>query len=215
MPRQARIILPGVPHHVTQRGNNREAVFFSDHDRRHYLRLRRDSAERHGLSILAYCLMTNHVHIVVTPDTEPALAAGIGRAHLMYAQHVQRDRGLTGHFWQGRFKSCPLDPVHADTAIAYVELNPVRAGMCADATEYPWSSAAYHCGVSPDTADLLRDSAGWEALPPAKWKAKLDVLAGDTTLAESIRSHTLRGQPFGGKNFLRHVAMRGGRQRSG
>jgi putative transposase len=208
MPRQARIVIPGVPHHVTQRGNNRQTVFFNDDDRQNYLRVLKESTKRHGLFLIAYCLMTNHVHLVITPQEESGLSKGIGRAHLIYAQHVQRARAMTGHFWQGRFKSCPLDPVHADTAIAYVELNPVRAGMCANAEDYPWSSAAYHCGSGLDTTGFICDGAGWDAMSPTEWRAKLRALSETDGEFESIRNHTTRGQPFGERNFRRRAALR-------
>ena len=129
MARQARIVLPGVAHHVTQRGKNRQDIFFVDDDRRVYLSYLKESAARYGLAVSAFCLMTNHVHLVVTPETERALSKTLGRTHLMYAQYVHRLHGRLGHFWQSRFYSCPMDEAHAHNTAAYVELNPVRAGM--------------------------------------------------------------------------------------
>ena len=127
MARQPRIVLPGVAHHVTQRGNNRQDVFFVDDDRRMYLSCLKESAALYGLEVFAFCLMTNHIHLVATPHTEDALARAIGPTHLMYAQYVHRLHRRLGHFWQNRFYSCPLDEAHAHNAAAYVELNPVRA----------------------------------------------------------------------------------------
>ena len=129
MPRVARIVIPGVPHHATQRGNNRQDVFFVDDDYRVYLALLRGLAEQSGLEVHAYCLMTNHVHLVATPQTETALAAAIGRTHFRYTQYVNRLHGRSGHLWQGRFCSTALDDDHFWWVMRYVERNPVRAGL--------------------------------------------------------------------------------------
>ena len=128
-------MLPGVAHHITQRGNNRQDVFFVEDDRRVYLSYLKESAERYGLAVSAYCLMTNHIHLVATPEAEDSLSKTLGRTHLMYAQYVHRLHGRLGHFWQNRFYSCPMDAAHAHHAAAYVELNPVRAGMVAERVE--------------------------------------------------------------------------------
>jgi len=112
MPRVARIVIPGVPHHITQRGNNRLAVFFVDDDRRVYLELLRAQSERFGLKVLGYCLMTNHVHLVATPAGEESLAKAVGRTHFLYTQYVNRLHRRSGHLWQNRFYSCALDEVH-------------------------------------------------------------------------------------------------------
>ena len=144
MARQARCVIPGVAHHVTQRGNKRQDVFFVEADYRVYLSYLKESAQRYGLEVTAYCLMTNHIHLLAVPEEESSLSKALGRTHLMYAQYIHRLHGRLGHFWQNRFYSCPLDDAHAYHAAAYIELNPVRAGMAAQAWEYPWSSAAMH-----------------------------------------------------------------------
>ena len=106
MPRVARIVIPGWPHHVVQRGNNRQDVFFVDDDCRAYLRFLCDQSARFGIHILGYCLMSNHVHIIAVPDGEDSLAKAIGRTHFLYAQYVNRVHGRSGHLWQNRFYSC-------------------------------------------------------------------------------------------------------------
>ena len=146
MVRQARVVVPNVPHHVTQRGNNSQDVFFVDDDQRVYLSYLRDSAIRYGMTVSAYCLMTNHVHLIVTPTTEKSLAKALGRTHLMYAQYINRLHDRLGHLWQSRFYSCPMDENHMYNAAAYIELNPVRAGMVKVPWDYVWSSAGVHCG---------------------------------------------------------------------
>jgi putative transposase len=150
MGRQARIVIPGVAHHVTQRGNYRQDVFFTDDDRRVYLSYLRESAQLHGLAVSAYCLMTNHVHLVATPERGESLAKTMGRTHLMYAQYIHRLHGRLGHLWQNRFYSCPMDDDYTHNATAYVELNPVRAGMVEAASDYAWSSARAHCDLGGD-----------------------------------------------------------------
>ena len=122
----ARIVAVGVPYHVTQRGNNRQDVFFVNDDRRCYLDLLREASRRFGLEVLGYCLMTNHVHLLVVPRNEDALALGIGRAHWWYSRYVNRLHGRSGHLWQGRFFSAPLEESHLWAALGYVERNPVR-----------------------------------------------------------------------------------------
>jgi putative transposase len=144
MPRRPRIVIPGAPHHVTQRGNNRQPVFLSPDDRRLYLELLGRHAGRCGARVLAYCLMTNHVHLVAVPEQEDSLAEAFGRTHSEYALALNQAEGRSGHVWQNRFFSCPMSGSHLLNAVRYVELNPVRARLAAVAWEWPWSSARAH-----------------------------------------------------------------------
>jgi len=201
MPRIARIVVPDVPYHVTQRGNRQGDVFWNDEDRRVYLGLLQQYAEAHGLAIQAYCLMTNHVHLVVVPSTEQALAGALKPVHLRYTQHVNRAQGLTGRLWQGRFFSCALDEPHFWAAVRYVEQNPVRAGLVERAQDYPWSSAAAHCGIRPDP--LVPDAAA-RAATIGDWPAWLRE-DEDDTLANTLRCHTRTGHPLGDEAFLTHL----------
>lgn len=146
MPRLARTVFAGIPHHITQRGNRRENVFFTDDDRHLYLKWLTEYCERHQVEVLAYCLMTNHVHLVLVPSTETGLQQVLKPLHMRYAQHVNRCRGWKGHVWQGRYFSSPLDESYTWAAIRYVERNPIRARMVRKAERYRWSSAAGHCG---------------------------------------------------------------------
>ena len=154
--RVARIVVPGASHHVTQRGNNKQDVFFVDDDREVYLELLHQQAQRFGFWLEGYCLMTNHIHVVGVPMREDSLAKAVGRTHFLYSQYVNRMHGRSGHLWQNRFYSCPLDEFQALNALCYVELNPVRAGMVKKAWDYPWSSAAAHCGVKEINRDRHR-----------------------------------------------------------
>ncbi|MBI4559227.1 MAG: transposase, partial [Candidatus Hydrogenedentes bacterium] len=136
MSRVARIVVPGVYHHITQRGNNGQDVFFVDDDRRVYLALLREQARRFEFRVEGYCLMSNHVHVVGVPEREESLAKAIGRTHFLYTQYVNRRHGRGGHLWQNRFFSCPMDEDYAWHGLAYVELNPVRAGRVRKAWEW-------------------------------------------------------------------------------
>jgi len=109
MPRVARIIVSGYPHHITQRGNNRQDVFFVADDRRVYLTLLQEQAVKYDLSVQGWCLMDNHVHLIATPADEESLARAVGRTHFLYTQYINRFHGRSGHLWQNRFFSCPLN----------------------------------------------------------------------------------------------------------
>ena len=199
MPRLARIAIPGVPHHVTQRGNNRQDVFFTDEDRSFYLEWLAKCAAEAGLDILGYCLMTNHVHLVVVPQGADSLAEGLGRAHWRYSQRVNRLHGRSGHLWQGRFFSCALDEAHAYRALAYVERNPVHAKMVRNAWDYPWSSAGAHVGSNtpPEWLERKRWSRWTDA---AHWKKELRQDSKEAM--EAVRFHTRRGRPLGSDAFV-------------
>jgi len=134
MPRIARAVAVGLPHHVTQRGNYGQDVFLCDADREAYLAWLADYAGRFGVKILAWCLMTNHVHFVAVPRREDSLARTFNATHMRHAHRMNRKSGLTGHLWQGRFFSCALGGRHLMTCARYIEQNPVRAGLAAE----PW-----------------------------------------------------------------------------
>jgi putative transposase len=148
MTRLARVIAVDIPHHVTQRGNARRFILECDADRRAYLNLLRQNIELHGVGLIGYCLMSNHVHLVVTPHNADGLALALRHAHGRYAIYWNTVHQSSGHAWQGRYYSCPLDRVHLWEALRYTELNPVRAGLASEAQAWGWSSAAAHCGGS-------------------------------------------------------------------
>lgn len=150
MPRQARIVIPDLPHHVVQRGNRKQNVFFQDGDYRMYLSLLKEQCEKANTDILAYCLMPNHVHLMLLPRTSDGLKQ-IGEVHRAYTRFVNRRENWTGFLWQGRFSSYAMDEKYSYEALRYIELNPVRAGLCADPTQYRWSSARQRIsGVQSD-----------------------------------------------------------------
>jgi putative transposase len=210
MPRIARVVVLGCGYHVTQRGNNRQDVFFVEDDRRAYQALLAREAGRFGLTIQGYRLMTNHVHLVATPQREESLAKSIGRTNCLYAQYVNRLHGRSGHLWQNRFFSCPVDEDHFWTALAYVELNPRRAGLAQKAWEYPWSSAAAPCGRGP-AAGLL-DMAHWGDHPRWQdWTEALTAGLPDSTVTD-LRNYTATGRPLGSDSFIARLECAIGRR---
>ncbi|MCK4374759.1 MAG: transposase [Candidatus Brocadiae bacterium] len=200
MPRTARIVLPGFLHHVSQRGNNRQEVFFTPGDRRKYLDLLRQQCDKHGLAVSGYCLMTNHVHLVVTPPTEQSLAKAIGRAHFLYTRHLNRLHRRSGHLWQNRYYSCAVDEDHILAVMSYIERNPVRAGLVAHAWEYEWSSASAHTG-RPDRGGLLDLNTWRQTMEPETWQQMLTAPRGEAEL-ERVRTRTRSGRPLVGDSLL-------------
>jgi putative transposase len=203
MARAARIVIGDAPHHVTQRGNNRQDVFFVDDDRKAYLRFLGEQCRRYGVALLGYCLMTNHVHLIVVPRNANALAKAVGRTHWLYAQYVNRLHKRSGHLWQNRFYSNPLDDEHCLLAMRYVERNPIRARLCRIARRYTWSSAAAHCGEKDPTG--LLDAPGWKALAGRlDWEKKLsvDLPAEDR---RRIGQHVQTGRPLATDGWLSKV----------
>jgi len=200
MSRAARIIIPGCPHHVTQRGNNRQDVFFVDDDRRFYLGLIRDAAERFGLRVEGYCLMTDHLHLLATPTEADSLVQVMKRANQRYAQYVNRLHGRSGHLWQDRFFSCALDQEHFWAALVHVERNPVRAKIVRRAWRWPWSSAAAHCGQR-DPTGLLAPRRRSQRTEPLAWREAL-MQPQDEAFVSKLRLWTSRGRPLGSDRFV-------------
>ena len=163
MARRARVVIPGTPHHVTQRGNRRQQTFFCDADYLAYLHLAAEAFQEAGVEVWAYCLMPNHVHLIAVPPRPEALAEAVGATHLRYTRQVNRREAWTGYLWQGRFASLPMDEDYLLTCARYVGLNPVRAGLCARAVDWPWSSVRAHLEGRSDlllTAQPLKARLG-------------------------------------------------------
>lgn len=150
MARFARVVVPGVPHHVTQRGNRRHPIFFEPGDQEVYRGLLAERARRAGVEVWAYCLMPNHVHLVLVPQTEDGLARAIGETHRRYTAFVNARARWTGHLFQQRFASVVMDDAHLAAAVAYVTLNPVRARLVAAPEDWEWSSARAHLAGRDD-----------------------------------------------------------------
>lgn len=203
MSRQPRVVAVGAPHHITQRGNNRQDVFLSDEDRLVYIDLIREQGRICGMSLLGYCLMRNHIHLVAVPDRSDSFARALQHTHSRYTQRFNRRYGRSGHLWQNRFFSCCLDRDHLIAALIYVDLNPVRAGLVGNAQLYRWSSAQAHV----DGADPwgLIDDADWRQVRNrAGWAECLRTPPEESTISR-LRKATRSGSPFAAPNFVRSL----------
>ncbi len=210
MARIARVVVPEVPHHITQRGNNRQDVFFTDDDRRLYLRLLAEKSERFGLRILAYCLMTNHIHLVAIPMRPDSLAKAVGRTHFDYTQAINRRRERSGHLWQNRFFSCALERERVGAAIRYVERNPRRAKLVREPWRYPWSSAQAHVTGEDETGML--DLTEFRLLVgDGDWRDWLRI-HDHATEVDRLRTHTRCGRPMGSGEFVQVIEAAQGRR---
>ena len=198
MARFPRIVVPGVPHHVTQRGARRMQVFFSKDDYRSYVQILARQARRHALDIWAYCLMPNHVHLIAVPSTRHGLARPLGQAHHRYALEINRRHRWTGHLRQERFASFPMDEPHLMAAFRYVLLNPVRAELVHTATDWPYSSARAHILGEPDP--LV--NCGPVAERIADWKVYLAQNEHNDEETAALRRHARIGRPLGCESFI-------------
>ncbi len=186
MPRIARVAIENVPYHITQRGNARQQVFFDASDYRLYLDLLRVFAGDARLQLTAYCLMPNHVHLIAVPERPDSMASALGRTHANFARYFNLKRITCGHVWQARYFSCPLDQAHLSRAIAYVERNPVRAGLVEQNEQYEWSSVN-------------------------KYTRALDVDPDELSFGRRLQESSRRGRPLGSEEFVRELESRTGR----
>jgi len=185
---------------VTQRGNRRQKTFFCDNDYRYYIELLSAYAQQANTEIWAYCLMPNHVHLVMVPDQEDGLRAALGEAHRHYTRHINFRQKWRGHLWQERFHSFLMDEDYLLATVRYVERNPVAARLCESAGSWPWSSARAHLRGQDD--DLVRVKPMLDRI--SDWRAYLsnDV---ENHQADSIRRHTRTGRPLGTAEFVHNL----------
>ena len=215
MPRSARLVLPGQIHHVTQRGVRSQEIFWTDDDRLLYLDLLKYESKRQRVKILAYCLMTNHVHFLMVPEEALGLARVIGVTHQKYSAAINRQQGQRGFLFQGRFYSCPLDENHAAHAARYVLHNPVRAKMVPRAEDWPWSSAGFHIGARETDPLVARHDLFGLAPDIRTWRT---IAGSDEEPTEShlhydqIRAQTRLGRPVGGEEFWATATQVAGRE---
>ena len=203
MPRIARVVAPGLPHHVTQRGNRRQRTFFGDADFEAYLELMAEWCSRCQVEVWSYCLMPNHTHLIVVPASEDGLRRGIGEAHRRYTRRVNFRKRWRGHLWQGRFASYVLDEHYLLAAARYVEMNPVQAGLVRRPWRYRWSSAAAHLKGRDD--GLVRVAPLLELV--GDWKKFLsDPIDRDSV--ERLRTHERTGRPLGNEGFVSKLEKR-------
>ena len=208
MARLSRIVIPEVAHHVTQRGNRRLPIFFSDDDRRTYLAELASGFAATGVRCLAWCLMDNHVHLILVPASEDGLRAALGDAHRRYARRINFREGWRGYLFQGRFASYPMDDAHLMAAVRYVENNPVSARMVDQAEAWPWSSARSHVAGKRTANDPLTDVAAlgrhvrnWRAL--LRHGVDLADAGGEAeAMAETIEARLRTGRPLAAEQWI-------------
>ena len=196
MARMARIVAPGIPHHVTQRGNRRQPTFFVENDYRQYLALMREWCDRQGVEVWGYCLMPNNVHLIAIPEKEDSLAKAIGEAHRRYTRYVNFREGWRGYLWQGRFASYPMDESYLLAAARYIELNPVRAGLVKRPIDYTWSSAPAHLAGRGDP--LLKGRPLLALVDD--WERFLGLDLGEDEV-HALRRHFKTGRPLGSEGL--------------
>jgi len=206
MARLPRFVLPGVPHHITQRGNRRERTFFEDGDYQLYLDLLSDASRRAGVEIWSYCLMPNHVHIVAVPSDEDGLRRTFRHVHRHYTGFINARMRTTGHLWQGRFSSVAMDEAHLVAALRYVALNPVRARLVKRAIDWNWSSVRALCKGADD---------GVVTVAPAlervgDFAAFLDEAFDEAFSYAALRKAESIGRPVGSPEWLEHMEARTG-----
>ncbi len=206
MARLARVVVPGLPHHVTQRGNGRARTFFGDDDYALYRDLLASHCRNADVEIWAWCLMPNHVHLILVPSDPDGLRRALSRVHRAYAGVIQARRKRTGHFWQGRFGAVAMDEAHLAAALRYVSLNPVRARLVARAQDWKWSSTRAHLRGKDDgltarepVRNVIPDFAGLLASAP------------EQDLFDSLRAAESIGRPLGSDRFLARVERLTGR----
>lgn len=208
MARLARIIIPGLPHHVTQRGNGRQQTFFEPGDYALYRNLLAKHCAEAGVEIWAWCLMPNHVHLILVPSDTDGIRRALSKVHRIYAGIIHARQQKSGHFWQGRFGSVALDEDYLLNAFLYVGLNPVRARLVKRAGDWPWASTRSYLDGRPDgvttSAPILGRFPDMAALfdPSAKY---------DLTAFERLRQAESIGRPLGGKAFLEGLEAQTGR----
>jgi putative transposase len=204
MARLARIVIPDVPHHVTQRGNRRQPVFFDDGDRRAYLALVAEACAANETACLAWCLMDNHVHLILVPRTADGLRAALAEAHRRYSRRINFREGWRGYLFQGRFGSYPMDDAHLMEAVRYVERNPVAAAMVARAEDWPWSSARSHIAGARTANDPLTDIAAFGQHVP-NWRAMLEIgleAMDETATIAEIEARCRTGRPLASPEWI-------------
>jgi putative transposase len=207
MVRMSRVVAPGTPHHVTQRGNRRQRTFFSDADYARYLQLAAEWCAKAEVECWGYCLTPNHVHLILTPKTESGLRAALAPLHWRFTYEVNKRERWTGYLWQGRFASYPMDEDYFVHASRYVGLNPVHAGLVARAEDWPWSSVRAHLSGHDDA--LVR-------VAPLQLRVRTDLPrffeadVGSEALRK-LRRATSTGRPLGGAEWLKAIEKSAGR----
>ena len=211
MARLPRYNLPGQPQHVILRGNNRTIIFVAEEDYHFFLDCLKDAALRYGCAIHAYVLMTNHVHLLLTPEREESIGKTLQSVGRRYVQYFNSTQKRTGTLWEGRYRSTLIDSEgYLLICYRYIELNPVRANMVAHPMEYPWSSYAWHAEGKTDaliTDHTLYTALDWrEEERRAAYRSlfKAHINAGEL---DAIREATNKGWTLGSERFKAEIAV--------
>jgi len=207
MPREARIVIPHLPHHVIQRGNRNQKVFFSAQDKKIYLDLLAHYCRRESVEIWCYCLMDNHVHLIAVPSKPDSLSRAIGQTHKKYTWEINSRNKWKGFLWQGRFLSYPMDEKYLYLCVRYIERNPVRAGIVDRAEDYPWSSARAHIlGYGDKLLSpfyLINEIKNWRAyLAGSEKEEEIDI----------FKKNEISCRPLGSEEFIQKIEAKIGRK---
>jgi putative transposase len=207
MARLARLVIPGLPHHITQRGNGRQRVFFSDDDYALYRNLLAENCKAAGVACWAFCLMPNHIHAILVPSDEDGLLAALAATHRRYAGLINARRKRTGHFWQGRYGAAVLDEPHLEAAFRYILINPVKAKLVAQPQDWRWSSAPAYLKSRDD--GLTTTAPMRSRIPSMK-----TFLGNDGIELEEhmISPNETIGRPRGDEAFIRKLEKATGRE---
>lgn len=201
MSRIARLVLPGYPHHVTQRGNYQQQVFKTDADYGFYLGLINKYAREYSLAVLSFCLMPNHIHFICVPENKDSLANTFKVTHTVYSQYFNAKNKLKGHLWQGRFYSSILDEEYLCAAVRYVERNPVRATLAQNPWDWKWSSA--HSRVREEVCKIaLSDITQFVKI--GNWVNYLGE-QDERGIVKVIKNSALAGRPYGNDAFVAKI----------
>ncbi len=210
MPRIARVVVPNIPYHVTQRGNYQNDVFLDDKDRYKYLSLVKENTSEQNIDVLAYCLMKNHVHFVLVPSQSDSLGKMFNQVSMRYSQYFNKKLGKRGHLWQDRYFSCPLDEDHLYEVFRYIENNPVQAGIVKLAEDYYWSSARTHLLGKASKNIFLADYTKY-LRKIDNWKEYLNTSPKEEIILK-LKQCTKSGRPAGSEDFIRDLETRAGRK---
>jgi len=200
MARIARVVVPGVPHHVTQRGNRGQRTFFTSSDYRKYLALAAEYCREFDTEVWAYCLMPNHVHLILVPAAEDGLWRPLARTHLRYTKRINIRNEWHGHVWQDRYYSVPMDERHLLAAVRYVERNPVAGGLCDNPDAWPWSSAQAH--ISGKNDDLVHVRPMLDRV--SDWRSYL-AEDSDPRILDALQKNLRTGRPLGDAAFVGRI----------
>lgn len=204
MPRIARVVAAGYPHHITQRGNYQQKIFSDDTDRIKYLSLLKEESSRYHLDILAYCLMSNHVHFMAIPQREDSMGKVFKYTNMKYSQYYNNKMKVSGHLFQGRFFSCVLDEQHMIVCARYIERNPVRANLVRKPYLWSYSSARIHCRINRDDPLGTNKLFDYIEKEPKEWKKFIEAPDNPDEM-KGIREKTRTGRPLGPNDFIERL----------